>query len=116
MVTLFTYGTLMRGQRGHGLLRGALFVGRARTAPCFTLLDAGRYPGLVRGGHTSVAGELYRVGSDLLRSLDVYEDVAEGEYRRAHVCLAGRRVATYLLAPDHARGLRPITSGDWRRP
>ena len=116
MTPLFAYGTLMRGERAHSRLRGARFVAAVRTAPSFGLVDAGGYPGLVRG-RTSVAGEIFLVHGRLLEGLDVYEDVDLGIYARDVIVVSGRRVETYLLVrnPDPSRPMPPIRSGDWRR-
>lgn len=115
MTPLFVYGTLMRGERAHTALRGARFLGAARTAPSFALVDAGSFPGLVAGGRTSVVGEIYLVPGHLLAAIDAYEDVHLGIYGRAPLLVSGRRVETYLLDPVRADGLPHIRSGDWRR-
>lgn len=113
VVPVFLYGTLMRGERAHALLRGAAFVATVRTAPCFDLVDLGGYPGLVSGGRTSVAGEIFQAPSPLFDVLDAYEEVGE-LYRRTALVVAGRRVWAYVIDPDRARGLPRIRSGDWR--
>jgi len=112
---LFVYGTLMRGESAHARLRGARFVAAVRTAPSFGLVDAGGYPGLVRG-RTSVAGEIFLVHAGLLEALDAYEDVDLGIYARARIVVSGRRVETYVLlrSPDPSRPMPPVRSGDWR--
>jgi len=109
---VFVYGTLLRGQVNHDLLAGAACLGSHRTAAAFTLYNLGTYPGLVRGGVTAVAGEVYRINGATLRRLDELE-----EYPR----LYGR-----LLIPTpyggtwvyHYRGgiqgCQVIRSGDWR--
>jgi gamma-glutamylcyclotransferase (GGCT)/AIG2-like uncharacterized protein YtfP len=111
---LFVYGTLRRGEPGHGLLRAAPLLAEAITAPVFTLLDMGEYPAIVEGGTTAVAGELYDVNEALLLELDRYEDVPELYLRVEHV-IAGEPALVYVLRPEHTRGLPAIASGDWRR-
>jgi gamma-glutamylaminecyclotransferase len=112
---LFVYGTLLRGERAHRLLRGAHFVAAVRTAPSFTLVDAGGYPGLLVVGHTAVAGEIYLAPERLLAAIDAYEEVHLGIYGRAPVTVSGRRVETYLLDRVHACRLPRLRSGDWRQ-
>lgn len=111
---LLVYGTLRPGEPAHGLLVAARPHGPARTEPCFELLHLEAYPGLARGGSTSVVGELYEVDEDTLLELDAYEGVPE-LYRRERVRLDdGREVVAYVLVhapPDAVR----IASGDWRR-
>jgi gamma-glutamylcyclotransferase (GGCT)/AIG2-like uncharacterized protein YtfP len=109
---IFVYGTLLRGEVNHHLLRGARFLGEHRTEPRFTLFSLGAYPGLVGGGDTAVLGELYAVDAAGLRRLDQLED-----YPR----LYDRR----LIPTDHGsawvylyRGMRRdrprLAGGDWR--
>jgi gamma-glutamylcyclotransferase (GGCT)/AIG2-like uncharacterized protein YtfP len=101
-VTLFVYGTLKRGCRNHGAMRGAEFAGEAATEPAYLLVNCGSYPGLVRAGKgqagMAIRGELYRVDEELLAALDRFED--EGaEYVRGPIRLAdGSEVQTYLYA------------------
>lgn len=111
---LFVYGTLRRGEPGHGLLRGATLLAEAITAPVFTLVDMGEYPALVEGGGTAVVGELYDVDEALLVDLDRYEDVPE-LYLRVEHAIAGEPALIYVLRPEHARNRPVIASGDWRR-
>ena len=49
---LFVYGTLRRGEPNHRELGEARFLGRARTAPVYELVDLGSFPGLLEGGST----------------------------------------------------------------
>jgi gamma-glutamylcyclotransferase (GGCT)/AIG2-like uncharacterized protein YtfP len=109
---VFVYGTLLRGQVNHRLLAGAVCLGPHRTAPIFTLFNLGTYPGLVRGGTTAVAGEIYRIDGATLCRLDALED-----YPRLYgrVLIPTRYGGTWVY---HYRGRtagRPvIPSGDWR--
>ena len=101
---LFVYGSLMRGQPAHGLVAAAPFLGPARTAPCFHLVDLGPYPGLVDGGTMAVEGELYAIPPRLLPHIDAFEGHPR-HYRRRPIPLAGGRHAhAYVLTrrPTHA--------------
>lgn len=112
---LFVYGTLRRGERAHGLLRGAPFVAQATTAPRFMLVEMpGDYPALTEGGCSAVVGEIYSVDDGLLRELDPYEDVPE-LYLRVLQQIGDHACWLYLLRPEHARGRPVIASGDWKR-
>jgi gamma-glutamylaminecyclotransferase len=109
---LFVYGTLMRAGGNHGLLGGAPFGGASRTAPGFSLVDLGAYPGMVRGGTAAVAGELFRVDRRVLAGLDRFEGHPH-LFRRVRVPLAdGGEAFAYLLDPAHAEGLPAIPMGD----
>lgn len=81
---IFVYGTLKRGERNHGLLARAEFIGGAFTEPKYRLIDCGPYPALVEHSEQPMAigGEVYRIDEAILRELDRLED--EGRlYRRA---------------------------------
>jgi gamma-glutamylaminecyclotransferase len=96
-VPLFVYGTLMRERENHAELRGARFVGVARTAPAYAVAHVAGYPALVPG-KSEVDGELFDVDPPLLERVDAFEGSA---YRRGIVVLdGGRRAEAYLLARD----------------
>jgi gamma-glutamylcyclotransferase (GGCT)/AIG2-like uncharacterized protein YtfP len=114
-VTLFVYGTLKRGCRNHGAMRGAEFAGEAWTEPAHLLVNCGSYPGLVRAGDglagQSIRGELYRVDEALLAELDRFEGVPL-EYVRETIRLAdGSDAQTYSYALPVA-GLQ-VCGADW---
>jgi gamma-glutamylaminecyclotransferase len=109
---LFVYGTLRRGEPAHALLGNARLVGRARTDACFTLVDAGGYPGMVAGGHTKVTGEIYEIDPAAWPELDRYEEAPE-VYERVQLVVEGHVVGAYLLRARHAAGKPVIESGDW---
>ena len=115
---VFVYGTLKRGGSNHHFLAGQRFLGRARTAPGFTLYSLGEYPGLVERAddRDGVAGELWEVDSSALRRLDQLEGVAEGLYARIPARLAEW---PENLSPAEAGSaelyvyLRPVDASAW---
>lgn len=111
MHTLFVYGTLMRGELSHHLLRGAERVGPATTAPRFTLHVVDWYPGMADGGTTAVRGELYRVPPALMAALDAYEGP---DYARIEIPLSDGFAEAYVMSASMASSLPVIPSGDWR--
>ncbi|XXX79728.1 gamma-glutamylcyclotransferase family protein [Sorangium sp. So ce134] len=111
---LFVYGTLMRGERSHGLLGRSPFLGAARTARSFELADLGAYPALVRGGSVAVVGELYEPDRETLASLDVYEGCPDLFQREAIELDGGARCEAYLMPAGQALRCPRIASGDWR--
>lgn len=111
---VFVYGTLMRGERAHHLLRPCTFLHETATEPAFELVDLGAFPGLVDGGTRPVRGEVYAVPAHLLSVLDEYEDVPEVYERRAIRTELGDTEA-YVLRPRYAAARPRIASGDWRR-
>lgn len=112
---MFVYGTLLRGEPSHHLLAATPLVGAATTGPHFDLFDLGDYPAMVPGGETAVAGELYTVGSDVIRALDRFEGHPRFYRRRIILLQGGDEAEAYLLRPDQVTGRRRIPSGDWRR-
>jgi gamma-glutamylaminecyclotransferase len=111
---LFVYGTLLRGERNHRLLRGAPALGEARTEAAYELVDAGGYPAMVSGGTTAIVGEVYAVKGATLAAVDRLED-HPSFYRRTPIRLMdGRPVEAYLLDRDRATGMSPLPSGNWR--
>ncbi|MBZ0273671.1 gamma-glutamylcyclotransferase [bacterium] len=94
---LFVYGTLKRGQRNHHLMREARFLGEAVTAPQYTLLDLGSFPGMIPSGNTAVHGELYEVGPELMARLDRHEGVPRFYVRVPILLCEGNSAESYIL-------------------
>ena len=111
---VFIYGTLLRGQTSHHRMAGARFLGEACTEPGYALVELGWYPGLVREGSRSIAGELYAVGPAALAALDDYEDHPDLFLRQAIRLADGSSAESYLLRPEHAGERRRIPSDSWR--
>jgi gamma-glutamylaminecyclotransferase len=112
---VLVYGTLLRGQPNHCRMSGARFVREARTEARYTLIDLGPFPALHDGGTTSVVGEVYEVGPELLAELDRFEGVPY-LYERAAVALADGDVAEVYMQRNSSRRARGVVigSGDWR--
>jgi len=112
---LFAYGTLMRGYGLHAALaRGVTSLGDGTVRG--SLLDLGRYPGLIEGAGR-VRGEVYRLDDpELLPVLDREEGYNFVRRRGIVTLVDGRRVSAWLY---RYRGPReratPIPDGDYRR-
>ncbi len=111
---LFVYGTLLRGEASHELLAGARFVREAKTAPRFSLVDLGTYPGVVRGGDVAIAGELWVVDIPTLARVDVNEGHPVLFKRQPVELEDGTEADAYLLDLDQVRGRRRIRGGSWK--
>lgn len=112
---LFVYGTLLRGEPNHELLRGSSFLGETATASGFRLLDCGSYPGMVRAaGAGSVCGELWEIDEDTLRRVDELEGHPDLFWRTRVRLVRGDAAWAYLLTGAGARDGRALGSDDWR--
>jgi gamma-glutamylaminecyclotransferase len=111
---IFVYGTLLRDEPNHLLLREARLVGEGLTAPIFELRDLGAFPGMVSGGISAIAGEVYEVDSTTLAAVDRFEGHPQFYHRTDIVLADGTSVEAYLLRPDQVRECSVIPSGSWR--
>ncbi|MCA1962184.1 MAG: gamma-glutamylcyclotransferase [Desulfomonile sp.] len=114
MTRVFVYGTLLRGERNHHILRGSPCLGEARTEPAYMLVSLGSIPAMTRGGTTSVKGEVFEIPDDVLDALDRLEGHPDW-YERTTIRLAdGSSAEAYLMEPSKVEGCLVIASGDWR--
>jgi len=110
-ILVFVYGSLKRGGHYHGYLKDARYLGEHVCAPRYTMLDLGRYPGVVDRGVTAIRGEVYGIDGHTLARLDQLEEHPE-VYIRELVDTAYGRAWMYLY--QTARGDEPvISSGHW---
>lgn len=110
---VFVYGTLMRGEDNHHLLRNASLLGVAHTPPRYRLFSLGRYPVACPGGSQPIKGEVYGVSQRGLALLDELEEYPR-DYRRGAIDTPFGPAWIYYQ-PKPASGARPIPIGDWRR-
>lgn len=111
---LFVYGTLRVGQGNwvRHLRHHTPVAEDVRTRDVFTLVSMGGFPGMVKGGTTSVVGDLFDISSETQDRLDMLEGHPDF-YRRSLIELEdGLQVQAYL-APTSAHKRPVIQSGDW---
>ncbi len=112
-ITVFVYGTLMRGQPSHHLLGDAQFLGRGQTARGYDLLAIAWYPGLVRGTGV-VRGELYSISKAFVAELDRYEGHPDHFTRTQLELSTGESVTAYVFNAVRGEVYRSIPDGCWR--
>jgi gamma-glutamylaminecyclotransferase len=111
---VFVYGTLLSGEGNHRNLDGAKFLGEARTAALYTLVDLGYFPALLERGTTAVRGQVFLVDAKTLARLDWLEGHPRF-YERVRVTLSdGDEVEGYVLAEGKATRAKFISTGCWR--
>ena len=111
---VFVYGTLMKGEHHHEVLKEASFVGLTETHAHYELVQIDYYPSLLPEGQTRVVGELYEVDDTTLAKLDELEEVPD-YYVRERIKLADDSEAfVYLMPRARAAGAEPIASGYFR--
>ena len=118
MAKLFVYGTLKKGFRAHSLLKNApsSLYGEIRTKPHYHLYDVGSFPGLIfdESQEGSVVGELYEVPHSAFNSLDKYECVGTGLFRREVIELEdGTEAYAYMFNSDLENAFK-IEDGIWK--
>jgi gamma-glutamylcyclotransferase (GGCT)/AIG2-like uncharacterized protein YtfP len=110
---VFVYGTLRRGASNHHKLGHASFVCEVVTAPKYSLLHLGAFPGLVRG-KDKVVGEVWRTTGLGLAELDIFEGCPV-LYDREKIHLEnGSEVWGYTFQRS-VKGLPKIPGGDWMK-
>lgn len=108
------YGTLLSGEGNHHFLQDSIYLGNVKTKPGYELFDLGAFPAMIKGGATSVRGEIYEVDRITLMDLDFLEGHPSFYYRTSIQLDNGEIVQTYLQSPEQVEGLQRISSGDWR--
>jgi gamma-glutamylcyclotransferase (GGCT)/AIG2-like uncharacterized protein YtfP len=117
---VFVYGTLRRGGSNHFRMNGAGFLGAGSIAGTIHRIDW--YPALVCGGAGEVRGELYRVSTEHLLALDLFEGILPDadeprEYHRVKVEVtldsAEKQSAWVWEWIGSLDGAEPLVVGDW---
>lgn len=113
--TLFVYGTLKRGQKGHHLVASQEFLGEATTMPLYRLYGLGWHPGMVLDTENGleIKGELWAVDDETLAKLDEYEGLAEAFYTRGDVAIRDcfEPVQTYFFNQKIVPGA--LSGAEW---
>ena len=110
---LFVYGSLKRGQPNHAELGAAEFVATACTVPRFELRVIDGYPALVPGTRR-VRGELYRIATAQLSTLDEFEGAGYCRQTIELECEPTRQVLAYVAVAPNAGVL--YSADEWPEP
>jgi len=76
------------------------------------LFSLGSYPGVIKGGKSSIQLELYNINEDELRSLDRLEG-HPSYYQREVIETSEGDAWIYLLPEDQYKEYEVIESGSW---
>ncbi|SFM24718.1 gamma-glutamylcyclotransferase family protein [Methanolobus profundi] len=115
---IFVYGTLKRSDPNHFLLKGSEFICSTRTKISYTMLDLGRFPGVIKdevpkATSSPIYGEVYDIDQQTLEKLDAYEG---SWYFREEVELeTGLKALMYFLRKIPPLEYHVITDGNWKR-
>jgi len=121
------YGTLRRGERNHGLIADAEFLGRGTVSGRLFGMPRNEeraygYPAFIPGAGGRVVVELYGLPEAgrlaVLDRLEAYDpaDEASSEYLRRRIAVAEGAVDEawiYWFAGDPPPSAVPIPGGDW---
>lgn len=129
---LFTYGTLMKGERNEHLLKNARFVGKAVTKPKYNLfrIDGNFvFPAIIDEGSLAVKGEVYECPMSALPGMDRMEghphfycrqpiELEDDEKLRTFVGGDNKDVIAYFFVDKGSllktgSGRPQIKTGDW---
>ena len=120
MRRMFLNGTAMQGQKDHGVIAGARFLGAARTAPRYRFLAVrGEFPGLlpVDDGGGAIEGELYEMDEQLLFERLLPQEPTELELGTIELG-TGEVVYAMQLRPERVAPGTPVVDitgvGGWR--
>jgi gamma-glutamylcyclotransferase (GGCT)/AIG2-like uncharacterized protein YtfP len=105
----------MRGEIEHPALEGAAFVKDTVTEDGYRLVEVNARAALIRAMHGGVDGELYELGPEVLRQLDILREAGRLYSRETVTLHDGQRAFAYLMSEDQVRGKRRVPGSSWRQ-
>lgn len=121
---IFVYGTLLRGFGNWSwALKDQTFISVGETAPEYTMVSLGGFPGVCLNGNTAIHGEVFEVNDSRLRDIDSLEgyspsNPSQGLYDRKTVTLTDGTEALMYVFNNNRNGMGDypaIESGSWRQ-
>lgn len=115
------YGSLREGLHNHHVLKdkkGVTYMGKFETKPRYTLKSLGEFPALVKGGHTSIVMEVYRVDKDTtakINDLEGYKGPNDESnmYNRETMSTPFGNASTYIFNGELKKE-ETCNTGDWK--
>ena len=115
-IKIFVYGTLLKGEHNHYLMKNSELLFYGKTKKQYTLYCMESFPGMVEGGNDSVSGEVYAVNPENLKKLDELEGHPDWYLRKKIQLENGEEVETYVLPESIAIAEKGVKiAGDWRK-
>lgn len=113
------YGSLLKGLHNHtAYLKNAKYIGSFDSEPIYDLYEVSSYPGLKKGGYTSVKMEVYEVTTLELNRIDQLEgfkpnDTRHNHYNRTMMETPYGNAYGYLYNYP-ITNLNQVVSGNWK--
>ena len=119
-MTVAVYGSLRKGQSNSPLLSNGTYRGSFMTKPEYVMKSLGQnsFPGVKKGGNTSIFMEVYRVSKDDLKSLDHLEGFTKkGDknnfYEREIISTPYGKALAYFYNSDFKVSEPLVETGNW---
>ena len=110
---IFVYGTLRSDESRNIILKDSEYIGIFKTAPKYTMINLGSFPGMLMYGSTPITGEIYVVTNSVLKILDQIEGPPDF-YKREQINIKNfDKIQAYCLDKDKYFSYPEIESGNW---
>lgn len=114
------YGSLRKGLSNHGTLGNSPMVGTVVTEPKYTMVSLGGFPGVVKGGNTSITLEIYDVKHETIeQNLDWLEGYSgpndEYNFYNKEIIETELGPAYIYYINEDVNGRPLVESGDWKQ-
>ena len=112
---VMVYGSLLKGLHNHPVISDGELLGEHETEGVFTMLSLGSFPGVIKGGHTKIKGEVYEVNDSTFKRLDSLEGYPTFYSRELISTPYSQDAWIYLLNHTHQHGTeKEVEDGDWK--
>ena len=113
------YGSLRKGLHNYKYhLGNSEYLGIFESLPIYNMISLGGYPGIAKGGNTTITMEVYEVTPKVLRGLDRLEGYtangANNHYDRETIITPYGKALVYLYKDLKKTKGNRVNSGDWK--